>query len=170
MNGVLDLGIDLNVWPWIWLFTAVVFALIELTILGGTFVLLPFAVSAFFACLAGFYDAPIEVQWLIFVVGGGLLFALAYRWVRRYLSTTEKPLGVGADRLVGMTGTVTDDVSAADTDRKGKVSVSGEIWNALTDLDRSIAVGTRVRIVAMRGTRVVVEPVLAPPAPSGGTS
>ena len=33
---MLDLGIDTDVWPWIWLTVAVVFALIELTFLGGT--------------------------------------------------------------------------------------------------------------------------------------
>ena len=66
---MLDLGIDLNVWPWVWLFIAVLFSLIELTILGGSFVVLPFAVSAFAAALLGFYDVSIEVQWAVFVVG-----------------------------------------------------------------------------------------------------
>ena len=48
---MLDLGIDLNLWPWIWLGIAVFFALIELTVLAGSFVLLPFAVSALAAAI-----------------------------------------------------------------------------------------------------------------------
>ena len=50
------------------------FALVELTALAGSFILLPFAVSAFLASLLGFYDAPVEIQWGVFVFGGGLLF------------------------------------------------------------------------------------------------
>ena len=53
---MLDLGIDLDVWPWIWLGTAVVFALVELIFVGGSFIILPFAVSAFVAAILGFYD------------------------------------------------------------------------------------------------------------------
>ena len=50
---MLEFGIDLDVWPWIWLAVAVVFALIELTVIGGYFLLLPWAASAFAAALLG---------------------------------------------------------------------------------------------------------------------
>ena len=60
---MLDLGIDLNLWPWVWLGVGVFFAVIELTVLAGSFVLLPFAISAFAAALLGFYDVAIEIQW-----------------------------------------------------------------------------------------------------------
>jgi hypothetical protein len=74
---VLDLGIDLNVWPWVWLGVAVFFALIELTVLAGSFVLLPFAVSALGAALLGFYDVAIEIQWLVFLGGGPCIWGPA---------------------------------------------------------------------------------------------
>lgn len=157
---MLDLGIDLDVWPWIWLGIAVIFALVELTFLGGTFVLLPFAASAFVAALVAFYDGPVELQWALFVFLGGAFFFAFYRWARKLLNN-DLPLGVGADRLVGMTGTVTIEISPDDTDRRGRVSVGGEVWGALTDLDQPVPVGLRVRITAMRGTRVVVEQVTA---------
>lgn len=157
---MLDLGINLDVWPWIWLGIAVIFALVELTFLGGTFVLLPFAASAFVAALIAFYDGPVELQWAVFVGLGGLLFFIFYRWARQLLNT-DLPLGVGADRLVGMTGRVTVDISPDDNDRRGRVSVDGEVWGALTDLDDPVPAGLRVRITAMRGTRVVVEPATA---------
>ncbi|MFT7327729.1 MAG: hypothetical protein ACI88S_002161, partial [Ilumatobacter sp.] len=35
LSAVLDLGIDLNVWPWVWLFIGVTFVIIELTVLAG---------------------------------------------------------------------------------------------------------------------------------------
>jgi membrane protein implicated in regulation of membrane protease activity len=158
-NGVLDLGIDLDVWPWIWLGLAVVFALVELTFIGGTFVLLPFAVSAFIAAILAFYDVPIEVQWATFVLGGMLIFFLMYRWVRGFLDENELPGGVGAGRLVGETGVVTVDIEPGDTSRRGRVVVGSELWGALSKDDKHLAAGTRVRIAAVVGTRVVVEPI-----------
>ena len=108
---MLDLGLDLDIWPWVWLFVAVAFAIIELTILGGSFILLPFAVSAFFASILGFYDVSIEVQWAVFVFGGGLLWVGFYRWSKTFLRDHDLPPGVGAERLVGRTGVITVDVS-----------------------------------------------------------
>lgn len=158
-NGVLDLGIDLDVWPWIWLILAVVFALVELTFLGGTFVLLPFALSAFIAAILAFYEVPIEVQWATFVLGGTLVFFLLYRWVRGFLDQSELPSGVGAGRLVGETGVVTVDIEPGDTSRRGRVAVGSELWGALSKGDEPLTAGTRVRVSAVVGTRVVVEPV-----------
>ena len=161
---VLDLGIDLDVWPWIWLGLAVVFALVELTFLGGTFVLLPFAVSAFLAAILAFYDVAIEVQWATFVVGGILLFILMYRWVRGFLDDSQLPGGVGAGRLVGQTGVVTVAIEPHDTSRRGRVAVGSELWGALSKDDEHVAAGTPVRIAAVIGTRLVVEPI-RPAAP-----
>jgi membrane protein implicated in regulation of membrane protease activity len=159
---VLDLGIDLDVWPWIWLTVAVVFALIELIFVGGSFILLPFAVSAFAATILAFYDVAVEVQWAVFALGGGALFIVMYRWSRRFLADHLLPPGVGADRLVGLVGIVTVGISPDDPRRSGRVAVSGEVWGAISAADRTLVEGMKVRITAMEGTRVVVEPV-APP-------
>ncbi len=169
MTAVLDLGIDLDVWPWVWLGVAVVFALVELTVLAGSFVLLPFAVSAFAASLAGFYDAPVEVQWAIFFVGGAVLWAIFWRYAKRFVDDSAMPVGVGADRLVGTTAIVTVDIDPDDTDRRGRVKVLGEEWGALTEHRRTLRAGSKVQVLAMNGTRVMVAPlsVTNEPPPDG---
>lgn len=154
---MLDLGIALNFWPWVWLGVAVFFALIELTVLAGSFVLLPFAVSALAAALLGFYDVAIEIQWLVFVGGGALLWVGLYRYMRTFAGKNELQPGVGADRLVGLTGIVTSAIDPDDTDRRGRVSTHGEVWGAVSKSGRPIAQGAHVRIVEVNGTRVVVE-------------
>ncbi len=164
MAAVLDLGIDLDVWPWVWLGIASIFALIELTVLAGSFVLLPFAVSAFFASLAGFYDASVEVQWAIFFFGGAALWVAFWKYSKRFADANAMPAGVGADRLVGMTAIVTADIVPYDSERRGRVKVVGEEWGALTDGDRALRTGSKVRVASMNGTRVMVEEiVLSPP-------
>ncbi|MFV0308103.1 MAG: NfeD family protein [Desertimonas sp.] len=156
---MLDLGIDLDVWPWIWLTVAVVFVLIELTLLAGSFVILPFAVSAFAAAIAGFYDTSAEVQWAIFAVGGAIAWLGMYRWAKRFVTDNQMAPGVGSERLVDLEGIVTVGIDPDDTSRRGRVSVAGEVWGALSATDRPVAVGTHVRIASVVGTRVVVEPI-----------
>jgi len=173
---VLDLGIDLNLWPWVWLGVAVFFALIELTVLAGSFVLLPFAVSALGAALLGFYDVAIEIQWLVFLGGGGLLWFGLYRYARKFVGDNELEPGVGADRLVGLTGIVTTAIDPDDTDRRGRITAHGEVWGASSENGERLAQGTHVRIVSVSGTRVAVQsidvapdasPPTAPPTSSG---
>lgn len=159
MTAVLDLGIDLDAWPWIWLSVAVIFALVELTVLAGSFVLLPFAVSAFAASLAGFYDLTVEAQWAIFVFGGAALWIIFWKYAKRFVNANAMPDGVGADRLVGMTAIVTVDIDPDDTERRGRVKVVGEDWGALTEHGRPLRTGAKVEVLSMHGTRVMVAPV-----------
>lgn len=169
VDNMLDLGIDLNIWPWVWLTVGVVFVAIELTLLAGAFVLLPFAVSAFAAALLGFYDVAIEIQWGVFIFGGALLWIALYKRVMKFAGDNQLAPGVGADRLVGMPAIVIADIDPDDTDRKGRVKVEGEVWSALTESSRPIRKGTKVQISEMHGTRVMVEPIGTPhhPPPSG---
>jgi membrane protein implicated in regulation of membrane protease activity len=170
LSAVLDLGIDLNLWPWVWLTVGVTFVAIELTLLAGAFVLLPFAASAFVAALLGFYDVAIEIQWGVFVFGGALLWVLLYKRVMKFAGENEMSPGVGADRLLGMTAIVTVAIDPDDTERKGRVKVEGEVWSALADENVKIATGTKVKITEMHGTRVMVEALSEPPlnAPPSG--
>ena len=172
MIAVLDLGVDLDAWPWVWLSIAVLFAIVELTVLAGTFVLVPFALSAFFAALAGWYDASIELQWMIFIVGGALLWALFSRYAKRFMAEHTNPEGVGADRLVGMTAIVTVTIDPDDVDRHGRVKVGGEEWGALVSGGPVVRAGATVRVTSMAGTRVMVEALpadqqLDAPPPTG---
>ena len=162
---MLDLGIDLDIWPWVWLGIAVFFAIIELTVLAGSFVLLPFSVSAFAAALLGFYEVPIEIQWLVFVGGGALLWVLLYRYAKRFAGENELAPGVGADRLVGLDGIVTTAIDPDDTDRRGRVTIHGEVWGATSEHGVTLPVGSHIQVVSVNGTRVVVHST-EPTAPS----
>lgn len=154
---MLDLGIDLNVWPWVWLGTAVVFALVELVFVGGSFIILPWAISAFIAAMLGFYDVPIEAQWAVFVFGGAAIFAVLFRWAQRITNDVVATPGVGAGRLVGLSGIVTIAIDPDDGDRKGRVTVGGEVWGALAAGETGIAAGTKVTVMSVQGTRIVVQ-------------
>jgi len=116
-------------------------------------------VTAFVAALLGFYDVAIEVQWAVFLVGGAVLWIAFYRWAKKFLRDHVLPPGVGAERLVGMTGTVTESIVPDDPARRGRIAVVGEVWGALVTGGGALAEGTKIRITSMQGTRVIVEPV-----------
>ncbi len=162
---MLDLGIDLNFWPWVWLGVAVFFALIELTLLAGSFVLLPFAVSALGAALLGFYDVAIEIQWLVFLGGGGLIWILLYRYLKKFAGDSDLEPGVGAERLIGLTGIVTSAIDPDDTDRRGRITAHGEVWGATSENGQPLAQGTHIQIVSVSGTKVAVQSTDTAPAP-----
>jgi membrane protein implicated in regulation of membrane protease activity len=170
LSALLDLGIDLNIWPWVWLFIGVTFVIIELTVLAGAFVLLPFSISAFAAALLGFYDVAIEIQWGVFIFGGAVLWILLYKRVMKFADESDLAEGVGADRLVGMTAIVTTTIDPDDTERCGRVKVEGEVWSALTNDGIAITDGSKVTVTEVHGTRVIVTPLItAPPtAPPTG--
>jgi membrane protein implicated in regulation of membrane protease activity len=140
----------------IWLVAAIFFVAGELALPG--FILLPFGVSAFIASIVGFAGAPIGIQWVIFIVGGIVLFVIMWKFFRQNLSEMPRLLGVGASRLVGLKGAVIDAIPAGSTGA-GEVQIGTEIWPAETDDGSGLAVGMEIEVLKMRGTRVIVRPV-----------
>lgn len=67
------------------------------------------------------------------------------------LQTREQPVATGAEAMVGEVGVAKTTVAP-----EGKVFVHGELWNAISDVP--IDAGSRVRVRAVNGLRVVVEP------------
>lgn len=166
--------------PWVWL---VVFAgaCVRLAITRRAPVDAPVwpavavatAVGAVTGLLGGGPVAQVVVVGVI-VVGMALLFL---HW-RRLLHENRLPPGVGGNRLVDMVGEVTapvhptppqpDDGARA----TGHVTIGGEDWRAVSSDDRRHDVGSPVRVVAVRGTTLVVATSPrghATPGPAGAT-
>ncbi len=78
-----------------------------------------------------------------------------YRW----LAGTHQPLSTTSGSLVGEEAIVIAEV--VPNTLRGKVRVRSEIWSARGD--RSIPVGTRVKVVHGEGVSVTVEPIAPEP-------
>lgn len=151
---------DPVVWGGIWLAAAATLGVGEM-LTAGSFWLVPFAVAAIPAAIISFLGAPIAVGWLVFLLGSVAAF-LAMRPLAKRLDIDVPNIpGIGANRLVGHDAVITEDIPWG-AEVHGMVRAGGEIWNALSVGDMGIPAGTEVRIVEVRGTRVVVEPVPAP--------
>jgi membrane protein implicated in regulation of membrane protease activity len=153
-------------WRWIWMVAAFVFLVGEM-LSPGSFFLLPFAVGAGVAAVLAFADVDLVWQWVAFV-GLSAAFVAGLRPLARRLDTGAPADGIGARRLIGEVGTILEAIDHHGD--QGQVRIQREEWRAESVDDSNIAEGTRVRVVEVRGTRVVVRPVDAPdPAvpPSG---
>ena len=146
-------------WRWLWLVAAGVFALGELAS-PGSFFLLPFAIGAAVAALLAFLDVNVIVQFVAFA--GLSLGSLALlRPVARRLDRDEPTAGIGAKRLIGEKALVLEAIPAEHG--SGMVRIGREEWRAEASDGSPVPEGATVKIVEVRGTRVVVYPT-DPPA------
>ncbi len=143
--------VENEVWRWLWTGFAVVMAIGEMFTAG--FFLLPFAIGAGAAAVLAWIGVSVLAQWLVFF--GVSLTSLAYlqRFIR-HQDEADQP-AVGANRWKGATGIVVRDIDPIDG---GIVRVEGEEWRAATE-GITIPEGTKVRVVEVRGTRLVVVPL-----------
>jgi membrane protein implicated in regulation of membrane protease activity len=152
-------------WRWVWLVASLVLIGGEL-IVPGTFILLPFGISAAAAAVLSFLGVATGWTWAVFVGLGIVLFLIMWRYARRWAASTTMPVGVGADRMVGETGPVVADVPASPSG-SGEVRIRGELWRAESHTGDPIGTGTVVQIIGVKGTRVVVSPVVRPTPDEG---
>jgi membrane protein implicated in regulation of membrane protease activity len=148
-----DESFDQEMWAMIWIVSAAVLAIGELLTAG--FFLLPFAVAAAAAGILALVGVGVAAQIIVFVVVSVTFLWLLQRFARKDIHGELIPVGaaryIGASALV--TGTV-DRLSGA-----GRVMMGTEDWRATTDGPDEIPVGAEVRVIEVRGARLVVEQV-----------
>lgn len=160
---------DTETWRWIWVIVIAGFLIGEM-FTPGTFFFLPFAIGAVGAAIAAFAGGSIALQWILFI-GLAALTSLAFIPLRRRLDRIEPPIGVGSQRILHQEGTIITAIADGPTG-SGMVRIAREEWRAESADHRAIAEGSVVRVVEVRGTGVVVEPVSVNPSRSsqGGPS
>jgi membrane protein implicated in regulation of membrane protease activity len=154
--------VDPETWRWLWLGAAAVFALGELSN-PGAFFLIPFAIGAAAAAALAFAGVPVAGELAVFVIVSLAAFA-GFRKLAHRLDHTEPTEGIGSKRLIGQRARVIEAIE--DTTDLGTVRIDREEWRAESGDGTPIPVGTAVKVVEVRGTRVVVFPVQSLPQTS----
>lgn len=134
---------------WIWMAAAVVFLIIEM--MTPTMIFICFMVGA---AGAGVYaiGEPESYYWQlgIFVILSVVLLPFTRMFAKRI--SRPSPEKSNVDRMIGQVALV---IEAIDPDLGGKVRFEGETWVARAE--EAIEPQTKVRIVAITGTKVKVE-------------
>lgn len=146
--------VDAENWQWIWVVAAVILAIGELLTAG--FFLLPFAVGAAAAAILAFAGASPVWQLLAFTIISVGFLVLLQRYARRR-EDDDTPARAGADRYHGRTAVVVEPIYRLTG--AGQVRMETEDWRATTNSDDEIPAGVEVRVIEVRGTRLVVEPI-----------
>jgi len=141
-----------NVW-WIWMILAAIFFVGE--IFTAAFFILWFGVGAVAAGVLALVGAGLGWQFVVFIVVSLALVAASRRFAERF--TKAQPPGIGADRFVGETCDVLDEIN--NTKNTGRVRMNREEWRAESDTGDILAPGTRVVVVRLTGTHLVVRKI-----------
>ena len=141
-------------WRWIWLVIAGVLIAGEMFV-AGSFILIPFGISAAVAMVMAFFGAPLILDWVVFVGLGAVLFSVFWKKSRKSMAAMESPPGAGHDRLIGALGQALEDIPDGPSS-SGLVKTGGEEWRAISD-SGPILSGSVIVIIEVRGTRVVVQ-------------
>ena len=148
-----ETNVDDDIWRWVWTLLALGFGVGE--IFTAAFFLLPFAIGAAAAAVLAWFGVGLLAQWFVFF--GVSLIAFAY--LRRFIvaqDALDQPR-VGANRWVGMEGVVLQDID--NDEAVGMVRVESEEWRAVSDDGGLITAGARIKVVDVRGARLVVTPI-----------
>ena len=141
-------------WRWIWLVIAGVLIAGEMFV-AGSFILIPFGISAAVAMVMAVLGAPLILDWVVFVGLGAVLFSVFWKKSRKSMAAMESPPGAGHDRLIGALGQALEDIPDGPSS-SGLVKTGGEEWRAISD-SGPILSGSVIEIIEVRGTRVVVQ-------------
>jgi membrane protein implicated in regulation of membrane protease activity len=136
---------------WYWWVLAAVLLVCEMTLPGVVFMFLAIgAIAAGFVHLV--FAAPIEIQLVVFAVVSAAS-AVVLRPVLRRLQENNGPnsLNVRRDTMVGLTIVLDQPILGG----KGRVKLGDGSWSVSGP---DMAAGSRVRVAAVDGTELKVEP------------
>ena len=138
--------------PWIlWIALAAVCVVIEIFTAG--FFVFWFGVGAGVAAILAAVGLPTAWQWGPFIIVSAVCLVLSRRFAERITKGQKRK--VGPDRLIDKVGVVLEKINP-DTG-EGKVRVESEEWRAVSADGEVIDAGTRVYVVKIEGTHLIVK-------------
>ena len=147
----------------IWLIAAVCFALLEAATVQ--LVSIWFAVGSLAGMVTAALRGPVWLQFVLFCAVSLLVLVIVRPSAKRYL--TPRKTATNADRVIGMTGIVTQTIDPMES--AGLVAVGGSVWTARSDSGIVIPEGTQVQALRIEGVKLIVMPLVQTPLETAGS-
>ncbi len=112
-----------------------------------------FAVGALGALILKVFGASFVWQIAGFIIVSAVSIIIARPFIKKHHN--RKTVPTNADMLIGLSGTVTDEIN--EEKFAGKVNVSGKEWSAVSEDKSQIDVGEKVKVKSISGVKLVVE-------------
>lgn len=134
----------------VWAILIVVFLIVEGATAGIASIW--FALGAMVALISVFLGAPVWLQITLFIVVSAVTLFFTRPLARKYVNKRTQP--TNADRVIGMTATVTEPVD--NIAGKGYVSVGGRLWPARSETGEPIEKDVPVTVKSIDGIKLIV--------------
>lgn len=138
---------------WIWMTIAAILLIAEIFTAG--FFLLWFSIGAAGAGVLAMLDVGRPAQLTVFILLSGILYVFGRRFADRV--TANQPPGIGADRFIGQTGIVIEDID--NNTGKGRIRVGSDEWRAVSGNGERIKEGVMVQLIKIDGAKAIVKPI-----------
>ena len=143
----------MDVMSWLWLGAAVLFGVVEALTAG--LVSIWFVAGAAAALIGALLGAGTGVQMALFLAVSAAALAATRPLVRRF--TKDGTVATNADRALGQTGKVTEDIDNVSS--TGAVYVDGKTWTARSADGSVIPAGATVQVLRMEGVKLFVQKI-----------
>ena len=138
-----------------WLMAFIILVVMEFLTMGLTTIW--FAIGALAAFFASLFGATFWVQIVLFLVVS-LVVLVVYRPLAvKYVNSRRTKTNV--DDLIGKEAKVTEKID--NLNQTGRVVLNGMDWSARTTIGGKIDVDTIVRVIDVKGVKLIVEPVIS---------
>ena len=134
----------------IWAVLMVVLAVIEAV--TPQLVTIWFALGALASLIANLLHAPLWLQGTLFVVVSVIALIATRPLAKRFVQS--KKVSTNADRAIGQTGIVQDEI--CNEKACGTVKVDGALWSARSADGSVIESGATIRVERIEGVKVIV--------------
>ena len=134
-----------------WIVMLIAFVVIEA--LTAQLVTIWFAVGSVAALISEMLGAEVWLQWLIFVAVSALVIIATRPFVKKL--TKQKSTPTNADRCIGQTAVVTEEIN--NLEAVGAVKVGGIVWSARSESGEIIEAGKTVTVTKIDGVKLIVK-------------
>lgn len=139
--------------PFVW----VGFALFALLVEAGTSQLISiwFSLGAFGGAICCIFTDNIIIQVFVFIIITTLSLVITRPLVKKFKQKNGE-VKTNLDRVIGCEATLTKDITK---DNPGELKVLGDYWSVISSDGNEVKSGTRVKVLEIKGTKLVVEKV-----------
>ena len=133
-----------------WVIIILVLSIIEVATIN--LVTIWYVASAIVALITSFFIDSFEIEFSIFVILGTIFLVTTKKTLDKLVKEHHEKTNL--DRIVGMEGIVTEDISR---NRIGAVKVDGKEWSATAN--KKISAGEIVKVLEINSTKLKVEKI-----------
>ncbi len=138
----------------LWIIIGIVFFIVEIFTPG--FIVATFGGGCLLAAIPAYFQLQFLWQLLVFSLGTLIFFLTVRPLYLKYIFPPEEQTPTNVDALIGQKALVIEEIDALNN--KGRVKVGGEDWKAISEKSPKIAEGELVKVVAIDGVKLIVEP------------